>query len=64
VRFGNINAKDYATVRAAYEVRQYPTLILFTKGLRLKYRGERSKEAIVKWLNTKLAHPVTNINAE
>ena len=64
MRFASVNAKEYITVSAAYEVRQYPTLILFVKRQRIRYWGERSKEALINWLNNKLLPPVAKIASD
>lgn len=66
VRFGSINceAPDTVESRTKNHINKYPTIKIYRKGVPLKqeYRGQRSPEAIGKYVRELIAEPVISIN--
>jgi thioredoxin-like negative regulator of GroEL len=63
VRVAKIDADEHSSVKGAYGVQGFPTLIFFHKGQQIKYNGQRSKDFMVNWLTKKTRPAVVEIEA-
>lgn len=68
VRFGSINceAPDTVGTRTKNHISKYPTIKIFRHGIPLKseYRGQRSPDAIARYVRELIAEPVLTVNDE
>ncbi|KAJ3692079.1 hypothetical protein LUZ60_012429 [Juncus effusus] len=59
-----VDAERYPKVAASFEVKGYPTLLLFVNGDSQKYSGGITAEEIVIWARKKTGSPVVRVSTE
>ena len=61
VALAKVDATEDTDLAQKYDVQGFPTILFFIDGVPKDYNGARTKEAIVSWVNKKLAPGVQNI---
>lgn len=61
VALAKVDATEDADFAQKYDVQGFPTILFFIDGVPKDYTGERTKEAIVAWINKKLGPGVHNV---
>lgn len=47
---GMVNGEENPSLLEKYDITGFPTLLYFTNGMRIRYKGKRTGEAISKWV--------------
>ena len=64
VKLAKINSIEEKQVSSDYGVQGFPTLYFMLNGTKVKYNGDRTKEAIVGWVEKKIYPSTREISSQ
>jgi len=64
IKLAKVDATEHKTQAGEYGVRGFPTLFFFVNGTKIDFKGDRSKEGIISWVNKKILPVTTEIASE
>jgi protein disulfide-isomerase A1 len=59
-----VDADTYKKAAGEYGVRGFPTLFFFINGSKIDYKGDRTKDGIISWVNKKILPVTVELNTE
>lgn len=64
VKLAKVDADTYKKAAGEFGVRGFPTLFFFINGTRIDYKGDRTKDGIISWVNKKVLPVTTELTTE